>query len=92
MPNKRWEKLNELDRILRLASPVGMNDGVHVTIELFSGFEKFNTRAYHNYCTWSDGYRVTGKGVTVEAEDLDDAIKVWAEKVRVNALQEKVSN
>ena len=85
MPDKPFDRLNELDRILRKTCPVGMNDGVHVTIELFSGFERFNTRPYHNYDTWSDGYRVTGKGVTIEAEDLDDAIKNWAAQVTENA-------
>lgn len=82
MPNKNWDKLNELDQIIRRTCPVGMNDGVHVTIEMFSGFELFNTRPYHNYETWSDGYRVTGKGVTVKAEDLDDAVRQWAAKVK----------
>ena len=82
MSNKNWRDLNELDRIIRRVKPPGMDDGVHVTIEFFSGFELFNTRPYHNYDAWSAGYRVTGMGQTVEAEDLDDAVKLWATKVK----------
>ena len=83
MSDKPFNKLNELDQIIRRALPVGMNDGVHLTIEFFSAFELFNsTRQYHNYETWADGYRVTGKGVRIEREDLDDAIKAWAEAVK----------
>jgi len=75
MPNKTWDKLNSLDQALRRAKPQGMDSGVKVTIEFFGGFECFNTRPYHNYETWSDGYRVTDGEIKVEAEDLDDAIE-----------------
>lgn len=71
MSDKPWEKILEIGRLIRLAKPSGMDDGVHVVIEYFSGFEKFNTRSYHNYGTWSAGYRVKGLGIEVEAEDLD---------------------
>lgn len=81
MSNKTWEKLNGLDRTIRRASRCGMTGGVVMTIEFISGFELFNTRPYHNYETWSQGYRVTGKGVTVEREDLDDAVVAWAAAV-----------
>lgn len=80
MSNKSWDQINELDRIIRRTKSIGMDDGVHVTIEFFTGFEKFNTRPYHNYETWSGGYRVKGMGVEVEAEDLDDAVNQWAVK------------
>ena len=82
MSNKQWERLNEIDRIIRHIHPPGMTDGVHVTIQYFTGFELFNTRPYHNYETWSGGWRVEGHGVRVEMEDLDDAVKVWAQKVK----------
>ena len=81
MSNKPYTKINPLDRLIRATARCGMTDGVVVTIEFISGFELFNTRPYHNYETWSQGYRVTGKGVTVELEDLDDAIEAWACKV-----------
>ena len=84
MSNKAWNKLNELDRAIRSAYTTGMNDGVHVTIEFFSGFELFNTRPYHNYETWSNGYRVfDDDGNKAQAEDLDDAIRKWAERRRL---------
>lgn len=81
MSDKPWDKLNELDQIIRRASRCGMTEGDVVKITFISGFELFNTRPYHNYETWSQGYRVSGKGVTVEREDLDDAVKEWAAKV-----------
>lgn len=82
MSDKPWDKILEIDRIIRMAKPAGMDDGVHVVIEYFTGFEEFNTRPYHNYETWSAGYRVKGLGVEIEAEDLDDAVKVWYNKVK----------
>lgn len=74
--DKKPEQLNPLDLALRRAlPPKGFTPNqVDVTIEKISGFELFNTRPYHNYETWSDGYRVYGQGVDVKAEDLDDAI------------------
>jgi hypothetical protein len=80
--NKRFQKLNEIDQIIRRLKPPGMDDGVHVTIEYFTGFELFNTRPYHNYEAWSGGYRVKGLGAEVESEDLDDAVKKWASHIR----------
>lgn len=45
----------------------------------------FNTRTYHNYETWSEGYEIiTGErfgNIKVEAEDLDDAIALLEKKV-----------
>jgi hypothetical protein len=81
MSDKPWDKLNELDRLIRQASRCGMTEGDVMTITLISGFELFNTRPYHNYETWSQGYRVEGKGVSVQREDLDDAVKDWVKKV-----------
>lgn len=81
MSNKPWAQIDELDRLIRTTARCGMTDGVVVTIEFISGFELFNTRPYHNYETWSQGYRVTGCGARVELEDLDDALKAWATKV-----------
>ncbi len=81
MPNKSWGALNSVDRMLREAFPAGMTEGVKVkvSIEFINGFELFNTRPYHNYEAWSDGYRIQvydhGKRVVrVEAEDLDEAL------------------
>ena len=84
MSNKEWSKVNELDKLIRQTTRLGMqNNGVYLKIEFIWGFELFNTHAYHNYETWSGGYRVTDDywGVTVEREDLDDAIKAWAKLV-----------
>ena len=79
MSNKPYPKLDPVDRAIRMAYPTGMFDGIHVTIEYFSGFELFNTRAYHNYETWSNGYRVfDDEGNKAEAEDLDVAVSRWA--------------
>ena len=80
MSNKSWDKLNPIDQQIRRAKPTGMDSGVKLTIEFFCGFELFNTRPYHNYETWSDGYRVSDGKITVEAEDLDDAIRLFIEK------------
>ena len=78
MPDKAWNKLNALDRELRSAYPVrgggAAPNGVRVSIRMFDGFELFNTRPYHNYETWSDGYEATDGEFYVRAEDLDDCI------------------
>jgi len=74
MSDKPFKKLNLIDQQLRKLFPVGMFDGVQVKIEKICGFELFNTRNYHNYETWSDGYQITAGGIVVSAEDLDDAI------------------
>ena len=80
MSDKDFNKLDCADQLIRLYVPIGMDDGVKLTIEYFSGFELFNTRPYHNYETWSAGYRVTGNGIVAEAEDLDDAVKLYFQK------------
>jgi hypothetical protein len=87
MTNKEWDKVDPLDKAIRRALPSGNEDGIHLIIEYFSGFELFNTRPYHNYETWSSGYRVKGKGITVESEDLDDAIYLWIKKYAPSTLE-----
>ena len=90
MSDKRFDKLNVLDQTIRRTLKLGMDDGVFLTIEYIYGFEKFNTRPYHNYESWAGGYRVTDPCVmdwrykrqgkfplSVEREDLDDAINDW---------------
>jgi hypothetical protein len=81
--NKAHDKLSPTDRIIRdtiraTKETEWGEDGTLVTIAFVSGFEKFNTRPYHNYETWGDGYRVEGRGVDVEHEDLDEAIAAWS--------------
>jgi hypothetical protein len=70
--------IDPLDKLIRRTARCGMTDGTVMRIEFVSGFELFNTRPYHNYETWSQGYHVSGLGVFAKAEDLDDAIKAWA--------------
>ncbi len=83
MPNKPFGKLDPVDRLIRRTCPTGMCDKhAELTIEFIQGFELFNTRSYHNYETWSDGYRVSGRGISAEAEDLDDAVALWAKRVQ----------
>jgi len=82
--DKPFPQLNRLDQLLRMHFPVGnIEDGVKVTIELIHGFELFNTRPYHNYESWSDGYRIKDMktGVQYEEEDLDNAIVGFIQKV-----------
>ncbi|MGE3341531.1 MAG: hypothetical protein AB7J46_06580 [Candidatus Altimarinota bacterium] len=85
MPNKKFDQLNPLDRMIRKGiGGLGMTDGTFLKIEFVYGFEKFNTRPYHNYETWAGGYRITDErnGITLEREDLDDAIAEWAEELQ----------
>jgi hypothetical protein len=79
--DKPFDKINPLDQVVRRAARCGMTRGTVVVIEFFSGFELFNTRPYHNYETWSQGWRVHGRGAIAEREDLDDAINEWASAV-----------
>ena len=60
MSDKGFDKLDSADAILRLSSPVGMENGVKQVIIRHCGFELYNTRPYHNYETWSDGYLILG--------------------------------
>jgi hypothetical protein len=81
MSDKPFDKLSPLDQVVRRAARCGMTTGTVVVIEFFSGFELFNTRPYHNYETWSQGWRVHGRGAVAEREDLDDAISEWSRAV-----------
>jgi hypothetical protein len=90
MSDKPLSKLDPLDILVRRTARCGMTDGTVMRIEFVYGFEKFNTRAYHNYETWGQGWRVTGLGVRVEREDLDDAVKLWAEHVSLLRAGNKV--
>jgi hypothetical protein len=49
-----------LDALLRREMPVGMQSGIHLRLDKIVGFELFNTRPFHNYETWSSGYRLLG--------------------------------
>lgn len=86
MSNKRFNKLWPADQLIRKLKPARMTErkDVILTIELICGFELFNTRPYHNYEDFSTGYRVSDKNVSVEAEDLDDALKLFKEKLDEN--------
>lgn len=78
IPSK-WRKRktwNPLDTLIRDTMAVGMEEGSLLTIEFFSGFEIFG-----HYETWAQGYKVTGRGVSVTREWLDDALQAWASKV-----------
>lgn len=80
MSDKPFDRLWEFEQRVRRAIPTGMDDGVMLTIEYVSGFEKFNTRPYHNYETWGQGWRISDGTVTVEREDLDDAWRDYCRK------------
>lgn len=87
MSNKSWERLWECDRRLQRMFPTEMwGNEIICKIEMIGGFELFNTRPYHNYETWSSGYRITTGNrygsLIVEAEDLDDAIRMMEAKLQ----------
>lgn len=75
MSNKNMDQLWEVDRLVRSSFATGMEEGTKIKIKFITGFELFNTRPYHNYETWSDGWVVEGLGVRTRAEDLDDAMR-----------------
>jgi hypothetical protein len=82
MPNKSLDKLMVADRWIRKLSPnKGMGSGPQIQITLIRGFELFNTRPYHNYEDWSDGYEIKAFDdnknviVSVRREDLDEALQ-----------------
>jgi hypothetical protein len=88
---KSFKELNTIDQQIKRLFTTGMFDGLQLRIELKCGFELFNTRAYHNYETWSHGYYASIpenneskiREIRVEAEDLD---------VLVHRLSESLSN
>lgn len=77
MSNKSFDKLDRSDKTLRLSSAVGMESGVKQIILRMVGFEIFNTRPYHNYETWSDGYTVIGRR-DQQAMSIEEAGKLIA--------------
>lgn len=83
MPNKPFASLNPIDQHIRRLSPnKGMTEGnsePQIRITLIRGFELFNTRPYHNYETFSDGYLAeafkNGEVIaSTTAEDLDEVL------------------
>ena len=78
---RRFQDLIPTDQQIQKGFPVGMHDGVHLTIELYSGFELFG-----HYETWANGYRVSDGAIQVEAEYLDTAIDTYF-KARAGELQ-----
>jgi hypothetical protein len=97
MSDKPWGKLNELDKALRRAFPVGMSkdqQGARCRIEMISGFELFNTRPYHNYETFSSGYRVSlpDGSFTASKEDLDDAIQALIDEIERRKHEDIATN
>lgn len=93
MSDKPYDQLEPIDRLVRQTIKTGMTVGTLLRIEFVSGFELFNTRPYHNYETWSQGWRITGKGtgeteITVEREDLDDAIAEWVRRYEAGTAKQ----
>ena len=84
MSNKPFNRLIPSEALLRQTIPIGPQQihGTVLTIEMLHRFELFNTRPYHNYETWSMGWRVTGFDVIVQSEDLDDVIRLWVDKYK----------
>ena len=79
MSNKGWEKIWEADKLIRTLKPpriTGYKE-VLLKIEFICGFELFNTRPYHNYEDWGQGYRISDEDTVIEAEDLDDALMLF---------------
>ena len=87
MSDKALRNLDEIDRLLRRTFPPGPDQEPHpVTIRLESGFELWNTRPYHNYETFSDGWEVANhdRSIIGRAEDLDDAVRSFCGIVEVH--------
>lgn len=80
--NKGWDRLWEADKMMRRLKPLDMSSGVKLKVELINGFELFNTRPYHNYEDFADGYRISDGEITVEAEDFDDALRLFEIKLK----------
>lgn len=56
-------------------------ESIPLVIEFISGFEYFNTRPYHNYETWGQGFRVRADTHVVENECLLCALEGVSRKV-----------
>ena len=82
MSNNSWDKLLDADKLIRRLpleqTPAQIK--VLLQIQFIRGFELFNTRPYHNYETWGDGYIVEafdedGKCIAKsKREDLEEAL------------------
>lgn len=84
MSNKPFNQLLHIEQTVRLGKQhLDAVDGTRLIIEFISGFEKFNTRPHHNYESWGQGWRITDPetDITLEREDLDDAIYAWREQL-----------
>ena len=98
MTNKGFNLITCVDKKLRRLFPTQMwkDHEIIVTIEMFGGFEFFNTRPYHNYENWSSGYRVTAGerygNISVTAEDLDEALNLLENKLIATQNCERCNN
>jgi hypothetical protein len=92
MSDKPRDRLNELDLLIRDTIRPGMAEGTLLIISFVSGFERFNTRPYHNYETWGQGYVVQEGSIRAEREDLDDALKTWASRRNADVPSEPLSS
>jgi len=87
MSNKNWNEICDVDKALRKIVGMGMWDYKQtlINIRMIGGFELFNTRRYHCYENWCEGYEITSPlwpDIVVTKEDLDDAIKEFAKLVQ----------
>ena len=74
MSNKRFDNLMDADKRLRRMFPIGIRDEIDVVIRKRTGFELWNSRPYHNYETWSDGYIAETATLLASGEDLDECL------------------
>ena len=70
---------------LRKAIPIGMRDGTEIVIEMIIGFE-----LYGAYETWEQGWRITGKGIKVEAHYLDEAVSKFVSTLEKKTAGEEI--
>jgi len=68
------QTLKDFEAEFRQLFPVGMRSGTDATLEFIIGFELFNTRPYHNYEDWSQGWRLTVGDVVIETEYLHELL------------------
>jgi len=81
MDGKGFGELNELDQRLKRAFRTGMMSRARVTIQLTTAFEQFNTRAFHNYETWSSGYHAL-----IHEDDAPEGVEEWERRVEAEDL------
>jgi len=83
MSDKPHNQLWPAEQMVNRVYPATMKDTLQITLERFTGFELFNTSPYHNYETWSAGWRATDAwGNSARAEDLDDCLLLLCDKRR----------